>query len=405
MQSVPPRALPSSSDTPRQGSDQGAAPGVPPVSVAPLEPRFEDVRRIAVLRGGGLGDFVFALGAIESLAAAYPDATITLLGTPLHAALLAGRPSPVADVVVLPVHRGVRDVPGTEPDEAEIDAFFGRMRAERFDLAVQLHGGGRNSNPFLLRLGARHTVGLRTPDAAALERDIAYVYYQHEVLRSLEVVGLAGAAPSTLEPTLMATEEEIARAEAHVDPTADGLVLVHPGATDPRRRWPDERFAEVAGRLAADGRQVVVIGDGTDVVSADAILGLVASGPHADAAHRVSSLAGTLGLGDLVGLMARADLLIGNDSGPRHLAQAVGVSTVGVYWIGNLVNAGPLGRSRHRAHLSWTTACPVCGTDVTQVGWTAERCEHDPSFVAQIAAQPVYDDAAELTARSLLRRG
>ena len=46
------------------------------------------------------------------------------------------------------------------------------MRARRFDLAVQVHGGGRYSNPFLLRLGARHTVGTRTPDAAELERTL-----------------------------------------------------------------------------------------------------------------------------------------------------------------------------------------------------------------------------------------
>ena len=79
------------------------------------------------------------------------------------------------DVRVLPFAEGVR--PGVE-DPVELEAFFQAMQREEFDLAVQLHGGGRFSNPFLLRLGARHTVGTRTPDAARLERSVPYLDYQ-----------------------------------------------------------------------------------------------------------------------------------------------------------------------------------------------------------------------------------
>jgi hypothetical protein len=97
--------------------------------------------------------------------------------------------------------------------------------------------------------------------------------------------------------------------------------------------------------------------------------------------------------------------MVGNDSGPRHLAQAVGTPTVGVYWVGNVINAGALGRTLHRVHLAWVIACPVCGVDVTQVGWTAERCEHEDSLVRQVQPGAVYDDVRELTATSLLLRG
>ena len=69
--------------------------------------RFDGVDRIAVLRGGGLGDLLFALPAIDALAAAYPGARITLLGAPLAASLLNGRPGAVSDVRVLPFARGV----------------------------------------------------------------------------------------------------------------------------------------------------------------------------------------------------------------------------------------------------------------------------------------------------------
>ncbi|KAE8765641.1 glycosyltransferase family 9 protein [Georgenia thermotolerans] len=368
----------------------------PALAVGPLAPRFEDVERIAVLRGGGLGDLLFALPAVEALAAAYPAARITLLGTPLHADLLAGRPGPVAGVEVLPLARGVRESPGREEDPAGTDRFLDRLAARQFDLAVQVHGGGRFSNPFLLRLGARHTVGTRTPDAAALERTIPYRYYQHEVLRALEVVGLAGAPPVMLEPRVTVTEAERAGARELRAPGAPALLVVHPGATDARRRWPPARFADVAAAAAAAGAQVVVVGAGEDVPAAEEIVDRARAALPPAARSRVTSRAGRLTLPGLTGLLAEADVLLGNDSGPRHLAQAVGAATVGVYWFGNVINAGPLGRARHRVHLGWMTTCPVCGRDVTSE--TAPRCEHEDSFVADIGVEPVRADVLDLLA-------
>ncbi|MUK03526.1 glycosyltransferase family 9 protein [Vibrio cholerae] len=368
----------------------------PARSVGPVLAPFEDIRRIAVLRGGGLGDLMFAMPAIDALKARYPDAEITLLGMPGHAALLDGRPGPVSEVLELPCSPGVR--PG-EVDPAAVDGFFAGIEGT-FDLAVQVHGGGRNSNPFLLRLGARHTVGTRTPDAVALERTIPYVYYQHEVFRALEVVGLAGAVAVDLEPRVQVMPGETERA---AQLTGDAAVItLHPGATDARRRWPSSSFADVAVRAAADGCEVVVVGDSSDVPMAEEIVRLaLAEHPAAN----VRSLAGRLSLGELAGVLARSAVMVGNDSGPRHLAQAVGTPTVGVYWIGNVINAGAMGRTLHRVHFSWVTHCPVCGVDVTQVGWTAERCEHDDSFVATVQPDAVYADVAELRATSLLLRG
>nr|WP_090030382.1 glycosyltransferase family 9 protein [Cellulomonas marina] len=364
--------------------------------VGTLGERFTDVRRIAVLRGGGLGDVVFALPAVEALAAAYPEAEITLLGTPLHRALFADRPGPVRHVEVLPVAPGIRDAAGAEHDPAAVDAFFAGLAPRGFDLAVQVHGGGRNSNPFVLRLGARHTVGLATPDAPPLERTVPYVYYQHEVLRDLEVAALAGAPAVTLDPRVAVTDDERAVGLSHRPPGADRLVVVHPGATDPRRRWPAERYGEVAAALAEDGVGVLLVGDATDLPAAEQILAVVDERVTGPARALVGSLVDQLSLSALTGVLATADVVLGNDSGPRHLGQAVGAATVGIFWFGNVVNAAPFGRGRHRVLMSFTRACPVCGADVTQVGWTAVRCPHDPSFVAEVGTDAVLADVREL---------
>ena len=360
--------------------------------------RFDDVLKIAVLRGGGLGDLIFALPALDALAEAYPEAEIVLLGTPGHRALLQGRPGPVSRVEVLPYAPGVY-APGGRDDPAGTAAFLQRMSRERFDLACQLHGGGRYSNPFLLGLGARHTVGTATPDAAPLERTLPYLYYQHEVLRWLETVALAGATSTGPEPRVAVSPQERLRGLELVGDSRDAVAVIHPGATDPRRRWPAERFAQIAVRCARDGLRVVLVGDGDDAHVADEI----AEEAARSAGDDVVSLAGRLSFSDLMGVLAVADVFVGNDSGPRHLAHAAGTPTVGIFWIGNMINAGPLTRGRHRVQLSWTTHCPVCGRDATQVGWTAPRCEHDVPFVADVSVDAVYEDVRALASVTATR--
>jgi len=365
-------------------------------AIGDLHPPFPGVVRVALLRGGGLGDLLFALPAAEALAATYSSAELTLLGTRLHAALLSERPSPFASIEVLPSRPELPPDGSSEPSAVAARAFVGRMRERRFDLGVQVHGGGRTSNPYLLALGARHTVGTRTDDAAHLERTFPYLYYQHEVLRALEVVGLAGAPPLHLEPRLRLTPDErerrsLARSRP---PGARPLVAIHPGATDPRRRWPADRFAQVAAALAGDGARVVVVGDESDSCVATEIV-RAAEGAGA-ATGSVRSVAGERTLAGLIELLLDCAVLVANDSGPRHLALAVGTPTVGIYWFGNVINASPLSRAHHRIHFAWTSHCPVCGRDCTQVGWTAERCEHDDSFVADVPVGPVLTDARQL---------
>src|SRR5690242_15487509 len=123
--------------------------------------RIPGVRKIAVLRANALGDFLLTLPAFEALRAAYSAAEIVLLAKTWHAKLLSGRPGPIDRVVILPAYGGVGEAPGVAEDSAAITQFFEEMRRERFDLAIQLHGGGKYSNPFVRRLEAKLAVGLR----------------------------------------------------------------------------------------------------------------------------------------------------------------------------------------------------------------------------------------------------
>ncbi len=345
-----------------------------------------DVRKIAVLRANAIGDFIFALPALESLRWAYPDAEIVLLGAPWHGRFLAGRGTPVDRVIVVPAGPGIRGPdPGEAPDSGD---FAPRVRGEGFDLALQLHGGGRNSNPVVNGLGARVTAGLWTPDAEPLDRWVRYVYYQPEIFRYLEVVGLVGAQPVTYRPRLPVTPADVAEARAVVGAPARRRVAIHPGASDVRRRWSAARFGAVADALTAQGFELFVTG----VPAERDVVEEVRRGTRAP----VRPLVGDLSLGGLAAFYRDCSLVISNDTGPLHLANAVGAPTVGLYWIGNVINGAPVDRARHRPMPSFTIHCPRCGEDCTG----NRPCDHRVSFVDSIAVEEVVAAAGDLLAES-----
>lgn len=344
-----------------------------------------DVKKIAVLRANGIGDFLFALPALEALRAAYPTAELVLLGKAWHAAFLADRPGPVDRVVVVPPSRGVNEGPAVEQQEAgaaALECFFAALQAEQFEIALQLHGGGRYSNPFIRRIGARITVGARTPDAAPLDRWLPYIYYQSEIMRYLEIVSLVGARPTMLEPQIALTEADLAEAQRVLPEGLAPLVVLHPGAGAIRRQWPPAHFAAVGDALAARGARVAVVGTAPEQQTAAAVQAM--QRPAVNLCDRLS-------LGGLAGLLSRCRVVVSNDSGPLHLAAAVGTATVGIYWCGNMITAGHLTRSLHRPVISWRLNCPVCGRDSTR-----ESCEHRVSFVTDVPVADVTAAACDL---------
>lgn len=337
---------------------------------------IEGVERIAVLRPNAVGDFVFSLPALAALRAAYPRAHIALLGKRWHREFLAGRPGPADEVIELPPLPGLGAPAGATEDEARTEAFIAEMRLRRFDLAIQLYGGGRHANPFIRRLGARVAVGMRAADAPALDRNLDYRPWHNERLRLLEVVALAGAPPAMLAPPLALIERDAAELRATLPLPAGPLVVLQPGATDPRRRWPARHFAAVGDALAAEGAAIAINGSTEEAP-------LVAEVAEAMRAP-VLQPASVLSLSALAALLGRATLVVSNDTGPLHLAQALGTHTVGIYWFMNLLVSAPLVAARHRHAFSARTVCPVCGLDNV-----ASRCLHDDSFVADVSVAEV----------------
>ena len=297
-------------------------------ALGPVGEKVEDVERIAVLRANGIGDFVVAVPALEALRAAYPGARITFLGLPWHAELLDGRPGPWDEVDVVPPYPDMvaGGVGGREPHRGLLRAAPGERsttwRSSSTAAAATPTRSWSGSAP-----GSRPAPATPNLGAPALDRWVTYAYYQHEVLRFLEVVGLVGAPPVTLEPRLALTAADVRHAgrrpAGHRPAAGRACTPARPtrGAAGPptrsprsRRRSPN-RGAEwpswVTGRTTPEPP------------------------PRSPRPQRRVDLVGSLDMKALVGVLAPAP---GSSSpttpGPRHVAAALGTPTVGVYWVG-----------------------------------------------------------------------
>ena len=354
----------------------------------PVEPSDQPAK-IAVVQCKALGDFLVLLPALCALKQAYPGVELVYLGREWHREFAVPERTPIDRTIAVPDGCGLF---GSEKcGEAEA-LFFRKMRAEHFDAAVHFQGDGVWANPFLVRLGATVTVGMCSGAAPAIDRSIPYVHYHHEVLRALEIVGLLGADGVPREHGLTLAAEDVAEAARfRREYGLERFAVLHPGADDPRRRWPLQHFTVAGDFLCDQGLSVVITG-----ASREAALVLEL---QERMRGRAVDAAGALSLGGLAALLAEAVLALCSDTGPLHLARAVGCPTVGLHWLPNLINWGPLTRGRHRVGIGTRLDCPGCGI-VPMFPYPFEpvspACAHLFSFVEDVAPAPICAEMRDM---------
>lgn len=348
------------------------------------------IKKIAVARVNGLGDFIFAVPALIALGETFPDAEIVYLGKQWHQEFLLERKQIVDRVIVVPPIQGVGMDEAYINNQQELEVFYQKLRKEKFYIAVQLHGGGKFSNTFIKNLGADITIGTKTDTAEPLDKTIPYEYYQNEIMRWLEVVSLVGATTKHINPYITVTKNDTDEAKKVLQNNKK-FIIIHPGATDSKRRWPAERFAEVGDYFMKKGFRIIVTGSGNEKEVVDGVLGYM----HTPGDNFYNKLS----LNGFAGLLAMSAVVISNDTGPLHLADAVGAKTVGLYWCANIINAAPPFRSRATCLSSWMTNCPLCKTDCAS-GYPFDTpqtaCRHEVSFVSKIGVADVITAAEKM---------
>jgi ADP-heptose:LPS heptosyltransferase len=326
-----------------------------------LDMRGGAPKRIAVFRALQLGDMLCAVPALRALRDAHPSSTITLIGLP-WAVQFARRFHHLIDgFVEFPGYPGL---PERAPDRAAWSPFVRAARQARLDVAIQMHGSGEITNALVRGLGASTCVGFAPRDARVDDatRWLRWPERGTEVERCLALTDFLHIPRRGSELEFPIAPEEYAAAHAlanahRLEPRA--FVCIHPGARLLSRRWPAERFAQIA-RLAVDsGYRVVVTGtaDEADICAS------VARGGGAAALD----LCGRTPLGVLAALVSMARLVVCNDTGVSHVAAALGVPSVVVSCGADAARFAPADHERHRV-LHVQTQCRPCMYDRCPIG-------------------------------------
>ncbi|MBX3464567.1 MAG: glycosyltransferase family 9 protein [Planctomycetes bacterium] len=280
--------------------------------------------RVLLVRLSALGDVLFALETVAALHRERPDVHIDFLVEDRFAALLAGHPQ-LDRVLVYPRRRRL-SIPGS----------LLALRRRRYDVVLDVHGILKSAaHVGCARAGAK--VGAAAPasrEGAARSYDLVVPMPDPPPHRAdighrlLAAIGLSGQPA----PPVLAAVPPPAELFAGL---ATPRVLLHPGtsAFAEFKRWPAPRFAELARRLAARGLGVLVgYGPGERDLAAPAL----AAAPQSRAVD-----GGALGLLGFAGVMARCAVVVAADTGPLHLAAAMGARCVALFGPKDPLRYGP----------------------------------------------------------------
>ena len=292
------------------------------------------ISRILLVRLRQIGDVVFTTPAVHALRDRFPKARIAYVVEPAAAPVVEGNRH-LDEVIVAPRTGGLAGI--------RADLSLGlRLRRDRYDLAIDFHGGPRASllawlSDAPLRIGYE-VVGRGWMYTHRVERS-RQLRPRHSVQNQFDLLAPLGIGPPdpTKYPVEMPLGPETARlvgrrlAESGVDhPTQ--LIVVHVSSNSPFRRWPAESFATTIAALAAagGGRRIVVTSGPSEAGAVDRIVAEARRRLDETAAARVLRC-GEFSLSELRALVEDAALYIGGDSGPLHIAAASRVPILALY--------------------------------------------------------------------------
>lgn len=340
------------------------------------------VNRVLIVRLGSLGDVVHAIPVAAALRRAFPSARIDWLVSAKHREIL--------DLV--PVIDRRLAVDGASAGAMSALAAIAELRRAHYDVAIDLQGLVKSA--VLARSsGARRVVGFAS---SYLRERLARPFYtdvydpgcsdiydhresRHVVEINLGLLGVIGVTSGVPQFPIDAVESKVARAMSEW--TGGRYALLNPGAAWPNKRWPAARL----GRLAAALRErygltsVALWGEGERALADELVL-------HAEGAAIASPPAS---IADLVALARGAALVVSGDTGPVHIAGAVGAPLVGIF--------GPTRPSRN---FPWSTSdVAVSRADVCECHHL-RRCRRASMCLLDIQVEEVLDAAARrLTGR------
>jgi heptosyltransferase-1 len=284
--------------------------------------------RFLLVRLGSLGDLIHALPAASALRDAFPEARIDWLIEPKWRRLLEGNPD-LTEIISLEKKSAVGLITTVR-----------KLRAAEYTCAIDFQGLYKSALPAFAS-GASRRIGF--PSTYARE-GFASVFYSdkinprgaHKVDHNLTLVQAAGASPSPPRfPLTLRPEDEKQVTQDLARHNLTEFFVLNPGGGWRSKCWPPERYGELHHRLAAQHgwRGIVTFGPGEESLAQELV----------SAAGTPPPIALPLGLGPLMALLRRAKFVVSADTGPLHLASALGTPVVGLYGPTDPARNGPYG--------------------------------------------------------------
>jgi len=295
------------------------------------------VNRILIVKLGALGDVIHAIPVAAALRRAFPDARIDWLVSSKHDEILD-----LVPVIDRPIAVDDRD---QSAGGRSLWRAIGELRRTHYDVVLDLQGLIKSA--ILARLsGAPRVIGFSSGYA---REGLARVFYhqaydagrrglydpaetRHVVRINLGVLTLLGINDAAAEFPIADVDSVVARWA--IDHARGRYALLNPGAAWPNKRWPPERFGRLAAELRTlhDLTSVVLWGPGEEALAQSVV----------EAGGGAALLTPRTSIADLVALARGATVMVSGDTGPTHIAVAVGTPLVGLFGPTRAVRNGPL---------------------------------------------------------------
>ncbi|MBN2097656.1 MAG: lipopolysaccharide heptosyltransferase II [Candidatus Omnitrophica bacterium] len=334
-------------------------------------------RKILVCRTDRIGDVLLSTPVLKALRKNFPRSRISVLVRPYARDVVLG--NPYLDELI------IYDKYGRQKSLLGSIRFAWSLRKKKFDLALVLHPTNRMHWITYLagikkRIGFNRKMGFLLTDKLEHKKQQGEKHELEYTLDILSLLGIKDEGKQLFMPIRQDSEKDIEKfLSKHSVKKGEKLIAIHPGASCPSKVWPDERFAQVADSLAQELKARIIIVAGPDDIqqSQEVLKRLHCAGIDASGKTTVSQLAS---------LIRRCSLFISNDSGPVHIAAALGVPVVAIFGRSQAGLSprrwGPVGKNVIVLHKQ--VGCQVC---------LAHNCSKHFACLLAISVQEVLSAA------------
>ena len=336
--------------------------------------RPENSERILIIRLDLIGDALFSVPAMRNTRQRFPDARLDVLVAPSTAPLLADCPY-IDNVYTLDEHT-LTHLPGIFSLDQWRQAWrvIRTLRARRYDLCLSLYGVPAATISLLTGAPQRAGFADEAPPGSftLLASGSRLPQDRHEVRCALAVAQAAGApaTPDHMEAWVSAADRAWAAETLATGEAALWVACGHGARNGYAKIWPQRHWVNLIDQLHQAGYRAVLVGGPEEVEEAAAIAESCDTPPLV--------LTGKTSLGQLAAVLAQCALMVGSDSGPLHLAVALGTGVVGLYGPTSTVRYGPFGQpDAVRRHPIFCSPCyrPETGQPATCRYGTVECME------------------------------